>query len=729
MGDRNDSQSCDNRKRKSDSDDARPDLLPTNEYLRDTLIDNDTGCDKPALAKNASDLPRFQHQPLADPWRQIRLLKILPNSSNYRDVVEHEIEDDIQCTLVTYYWVRGFQFTAISYVWGDTARSWPITIDGKTCLVGRNCLYALQQSRCYLGVYSLIWIDAICIDQQDNREKSAQVSIMGDIFKAATLVLACVGEEAGDSRVLVDAMHHFEDVRHQQERSSPDLCVDCFHAEYGIFSGEEFHLAHTLIADMSPERWKLLMNAFSEFCSRPYGKRLWVVQELVLASDIYFLCGLGRISFRSLLLFYKILDDMAYKEGHIHVLAQRMGLDCHQDIIQENPMNIVFDSRKTMFDVQTAFHRLGDLECADPRDRIYGTLRLIDWRPSGPPAPDYSNSNLQLAIDVLSRVGQRLQFDDDVTALVNFLAADNDRGRRNAMSLLNKISNAIEEPRPSSEQQATMCQCQTPVTPQCGMLEERWKYAHVRAGQNGNLYAGITQIGQPLGHIQLESLADGHSERVLYPTIQYQSNTPLRDGDLLVEMNVYPAVDNQVIEDNVYAMANPRFWIIRGAQTGYYKIIGLAMTRIACSICPGGVRCPQQIESLRCPLSPFNEPDERNAGCIWVSIDATDAVLYCLFNTRYTEHYHSAEPEYEGDRSLLFNVPGIEDLMYFCHRPWSSFAFEYIGESLHPGSFQRKPVPRILGVASVDGSKIPCAHCGGLFIPGEALPAFWVTQH
>lgn len=42
-------------------------------------------------------------------------------------------------------------------------------------------------------LYHFIWIDAVCINQADPIEKAAQISLMGDIYSNASLVIAWLG--------------------------------------------------------------------------------------------------------------------------------------------------------------------------------------------------------------------------------------------------------------------------------------------------------------------------------------------------------------------------------------------------------------------------------------------------------------------------------------------------------------------------------------------------------
>jgi hypothetical protein len=45
-----------------------------------------------------------------------------------------------------------------------------------------------------------MWIDAVCIDQGNNEEKTQQVGIMKEIYRCATQVLIWLGKEAEADR-------------------------------------------------------------------------------------------------------------------------------------------------------------------------------------------------------------------------------------------------------------------------------------------------------------------------------------------------------------------------------------------------------------------------------------------------------------------------------------------------------------------------------------------------
>ena len=71
--------------------------------------------------------------------------------------------------------------------------------------------YALWQMQLHAHPRRL-WIDSICINQADNEEKSAQVSLMGTIYASAEYVAACLGSGVIFREVMLAIEKHDGDV-------------------------------------------------------------------------------------------------------------------------------------------------------------------------------------------------------------------------------------------------------------------------------------------------------------------------------------------------------------------------------------------------------------------------------------------------------------------------------------------------------------------------------------
>lgn len=92
-------------------------------------------------------------------------------------------------------------YTAISYTWGAPARYEVIQIDGLEYRVSPN-VYLILRGKRSTNHNIILWIDSICINQEDGEEKSTQVALMRRIFEeSSSTPYYCVDRGCGlDSR-------------------------------------------------------------------------------------------------------------------------------------------------------------------------------------------------------------------------------------------------------------------------------------------------------------------------------------------------------------------------------------------------------------------------------------------------------------------------------------------------------------------------------------------------
>lgn len=84
-------------------------------------------------------------------------------------------------------------YEALSYVWGDESIRTSIRIGKQDSEVTLNLHAALLHLRDRL-LERVIWVDAICINQEDSKEKSHQVQLMAEIYAKASRVIVWLGE-------------------------------------------------------------------------------------------------------------------------------------------------------------------------------------------------------------------------------------------------------------------------------------------------------------------------------------------------------------------------------------------------------------------------------------------------------------------------------------------------------------------------------------------------------
>jgi hypothetical protein len=98
-------------------------------------------------------------------------------------------------------------FYALSYVCGSDACSEEITVNNRAFLVRSNLFAALHELRLYFHGKDIarvaIWIDAICIDQDNKEEKPKQIREMHGVFSGAVEVLVWLGAVDDNIRMVL----------------------------------------------------------------------------------------------------------------------------------------------------------------------------------------------------------------------------------------------------------------------------------------------------------------------------------------------------------------------------------------------------------------------------------------------------------------------------------------------------------------------------------------------
>jgi hypothetical protein len=130
----------------------------------------------------------------------IRLLQLLPSGKDPKL---------LQCELFEYplqdFNKPSHPYEALSYVWGSEDKPESITVNNQNLRVTRNLytlLLRLQDHPCS----RVIWVDAICIDQANEKEKEDQLSLMAEIYAKARRVVVWLGEAEDDSERALEAI-------------------------------------------------------------------------------------------------------------------------------------------------------------------------------------------------------------------------------------------------------------------------------------------------------------------------------------------------------------------------------------------------------------------------------------------------------------------------------------------------------------------------------------------
>jgi hypothetical protein len=144
--------------------------------------------DSPAATTSA--LSEYQYQELRTS-NTIRLISLQPCR-------ESQADQRLKCELKEVSLAENPSYAALSYTWGENVFPETLLCDGKVFRITKNLYDALTRFRLPDQVVS-IWVDAICINQADEQEKSLQIPLMANIYSQATEVLIWLGAETEGS--------------------------------------------------------------------------------------------------------------------------------------------------------------------------------------------------------------------------------------------------------------------------------------------------------------------------------------------------------------------------------------------------------------------------------------------------------------------------------------------------------------------------------------------------
>lgn len=301
-------------------------------------------------------------------------------------------------------------YEALSYVWGPKEPSQQILLNEEVKSIRPNLYDALlrlrprpsqperdeadmtkDQKQCYLDVShlgisdGLVWIDALCINQDNNVERGQQVVMMSSIYRRAKQVIIWLGkydEHIPQSMPMlgkVASLYSPTDDERGVRTWSP--WNDAMAESYGL---PTFN---------SPE-W----SCVNQFLCIPWFTRIWVLQELLLASNVRMYIGRYRIK-------HEILDNATHNiyrflQDHFKEKAAT-GL-AGLDVMFKYP-----DIQKIKHYEAPVLGRLLQrcrvMDSGDPRDKVFALLSMsaIGQGPSLPKKlyPDYSKTRFEVYRD------------------------------------------------------------------------------------------------------------------------------------------------------------------------------------------------------------------------------------------------------------------------------------------------------------------------------------------
>lgn len=296
------------------------------------------------------------------------------------------------------------QYEALSYTWAteddDASLSSVVKCDGVDIGITKNCESALGNLRSR-DSDRVLWVDAICINQKDEEEKSLQVAKMRDIYRKATNVPIWLGgaSERIDEGSGFSISHHFLDYisrlgveirNHTNAGRKAEISRSSPTYQILIEDVIEFNL-HGIQTS--------LIQGLLDIVLRRWWMRIWVIQEAALATSAILICSTHSVSYANFFDWYRLIQSdktpvssplwrFLHNRDHLESVRQAREADGAQMDLSVI-LKILYRARR--------------LQSSNPVDKIFGILGLFEYSSNTFPSPDYNKSPTEVFVEVTKR--------------------------------------------------------------------------------------------------------------------------------------------------------------------------------------------------------------------------------------------------------------------------------------------------------------------------------------
>lgn len=303
------------------------------------------------------------YAPLDENRREIRVLKV---SRPFQDGDGRA--DTFQADLVCVSLDDDPSYLAISYAWGD-----PLIVGhfeshhkGQERRVSYNKgVFDIIKTILARGTTLYLWIDALCINQEDLRERASQVEMMGTIFSRARQVVAFIGRANEISTRAMECILR---------------TANCIWAHGFLIDSATHQGIASLLSEIRPvaRDWRSIEG----LNRRPWFHRLWIVQEIALGNDPVVVCGKHTFPWCALTIFIEFAYMLQRFPAFTRVPSSTR--DAFTTTVRSLPNALgISQARRGQMNewlkipfLYSLFSLSRDFNSTDPRDRIYALLGL-----------------------------------------------------------------------------------------------------------------------------------------------------------------------------------------------------------------------------------------------------------------------------------------------------------------------------------------------------------------
>jgi hypothetical protein len=329
-------------------------------------------------------------KPLND--RQIRLMILHAGQAR----------DPIRCHLRRVKLKMSLEFEALSYEWKEAEGRTSITCNGISLPVTRNLASALGALRLPSNA-RVLWVDAVCINQGDQEEKSKQIPLMRQIYASAKAVLTWLGPDFPGAKEAFEVFPYLSLVgieRHPTGRPDTEKIEDLLATNitqrpkegsiirdqggFMFFSHDrDSTICQTIrrppgLDDDAIFKFhdQLVWDAIDRLFFDSYFQRSWIIQEVAVAEIVYVVCGSFSLPWD--------IFRMAY-EGRAKLTFQPFKIRETDNMASHIPC--VRDARlryrngegpnSKSLDLGIVLTSFSYSNQTDPRDKVYAALGLV----------------------------------------------------------------------------------------------------------------------------------------------------------------------------------------------------------------------------------------------------------------------------------------------------------------------------------------------------------------
>jgi hypothetical protein len=267
-----------------------------------------------------------------------------------------------------------FKYLAVSYTWGtgsDAARNTLLPVGGCQCIYISSQVLAIFRAVLKPGRTIHLWIDALCINQADIKEKNQRVPYMRDVYQKSNHVVISLGKSTKKTDQVMDAIYPLYKAYQHSEKSQ--------------------NVSTPAISTL---------HLLGDLLRHSYFSRIWVIQEVAFAKQVTIVCGNRVVQYDHLVdLLWKLAlfghesfireyDPLA--PGHAFFLRPPEG---YVNSIIMSEMRYSFKSKVPRLSFSEILVGLSHFKSTDPRDKIYGLSGFIKEKGDVPSDPAYDDSN------------------------------------------------------------------------------------------------------------------------------------------------------------------------------------------------------------------------------------------------------------------------------------------------------------------------------------------------